>query len=230
MPLNESDIAERYRSILNRISLAKEHYGNPSAQLIAVSKGHTSEHIRSLYRLGQRQFAESYINEATEKQLDLTHLDIEWHFIGRIQSNKTAYIANHFDWVHSIDKFKIAQRLNNQRPDSAPPLNIFLQINIDHEKSKGGILPESAFQLASQITTLPKLKLRGLMAIPHARDQFEKQRTSFSNLFAMQNNSEFSQLDLDCLSMGMSNDFEAAIAENATHLRIGSALFGNRPK
>ena len=227
----------RYSEISHSINLAcaRYHREREDVNLLTVSKGHSADAIKQLYALGQRQFGESYLNESQDKQQQLSSLDICWHFIGRIQSNKTANIARDFAWVHSVDRLKIAKRLNDQRPSEKPALNIFLQVNIDEETSKAGIKREELFELAHAIIELPKIKLRGLMALPQRHEDFDRQRQSFARLRELQEQTrdnltidKTDTLCLDCLSMGMSNDFEAAIAEQSTHLRIGSALFGPR--
>lgn len=224
-------IETRYATILKKINDAcLRHQRDPDdVGLLAVSKGHPYSAIKQLYVLGQRQFGESYINEALDKQNELNELDIEWHYIGSIQSNKTTLIAQHFSWVHSIDRLKIAQRLSDQRDSGLPPLNIFLQVNLNLEQSKSGVSPSDAHELAKKISQLPQLRLRGLMALPQRETDFSAQRENFSRLSQLQNEIIASGVELDCLSMGMSNDFSAAIAEHSTHLRIGSALFGQRP-
>ncbi|MBL1432429.1 MAG: YggS family pyridoxal phosphate-dependent enzyme [Gammaproteobacteria bacterium] len=220
----------RYTEINQRINDACKHYErNPdNICLLAVSKGQHYSAIKQLYALGQRQFGESYLNETLEKQSQLAKLNIEWHYIGRIQSNKTADIAQHFAWVHSVDRLKIANRLNDQRDNDAPALNICLQVNINQENSKGGVNESDAVALAKEITQLPNLRLRGLMALPQRESDISKQREHFACLRHLRDEINAHGLQLDTLSMGMSNDFTAAIAEHSTHLRIGSALFGPR--
>ena len=200
--------------------------------LLAVSKGQTADAIQSAYKLGQRHFGENYLQEALEKQEQLSELsDICWHFIGPIQSNKTRNIAKNFDWVHTVDRIKVAERLNTARSGHLSPLNVCLQVNIDDEESKSGVSTSEAEELAHAVTKLPNLRLRGLMAIPQKDQTEEKQRASFASvarlLSELKNNSP--QLaTLDTLSMGMSADLEAAIAEGATIIRVGTAIFGPR--
>ncbi len=177
---------------------------------------------------GQRLFGESYLQEAIDKIDQLTGHGIEWHFIGRVQSNKTRLIAEKFDWVHSIDTLKHAQRLNEQRPESLPRLNICLQINIDNEESKGGIKPDTTAELIRQISQLPRLNLRGLMTLPAPRDNIEEQRKPFARLRKLRDQLATDELPLETLSMGMSDDIQAAIAEGATIVRVGTAIFGPR--
>lgn len=203
---------------------------NPqTVQLIAVSKTQPAQALAAAYAWGQRAFGENYLQEALDKQLQLAHLaHIEWHFIGPIQSNKTRPIAEHFDWVHSVDRLKIAQRLHEQRPDSLPPLNICVQVNIDDEATKSGVSLEALPALVQAITPLDRLKLRGLMAIPAATNNVDQQRTAFAKLRVALATLNQQGYELDCLSMGMSGDMEAAIAEGATFVRVGTDIFGAR--
>lgn len=194
-------------------------------QLLAVSKTQPANAIRQASAAGQRDFGENYLQEALEKQADLRDLPLIWHFIGPIQSNKTKLIAEHFDWVHSVDRLKIAQRLSDQRPPELGPINICLQVNVSGEASKSGCDPQDVPELAQAIAALPRLHLRGLMTIPEPTDDPAEQRAAFSRLRQLQSDLE---LELDTLSMGMSQDLEAAIAEGATWVRIGTALFGAR--
>jgi pyridoxal phosphate enzyme (YggS family) len=222
-------ISNRLQDILLTIQSAKAASEAPQhVELLAVSKAHPSKAIREAYSAGQRKFGENYLQEALEKQSELADLDIEWHFIGPIQSNKTQQIAQHFSWVHGIDRLKIAQRLNDARPENLPPLQVCIQLNISNEDTKGGVSTQEALALAQAIDALPRLKLRGLMAIPAPtqdpalqRSQFKQVRECYDALIAQ-------GLALDTLSMGMSEDFPAAIAEGATIVRVGSALFGQR--
>lgn len=194
-------------------------------QLLAVSKTQPADALRQASAAGQRDFGENYLQEALEKQADLSDLPLIWHFIGPIQSNKTKLIAEHFDWVHSVDRLKIAQRLSDQRPPELGPMNICLQVNVSGEASKSGCDPQDVPELAYAIAALPRLHLRGLMTIPEPIDDPSEQRAAFSRLRQLQSDLE---LELDTLSMGMSQDLEAAIAEGATWVRIGTALFGAR--
>ena len=195
--------------------------------LLAVSKAQPSDKIRTAYLAGQRAFGENYVQEAINKQEQLLDYAIEWHFIGPIQSNKTQLIAQHFDWVHSVDRLKIAARLNEARPPSLAPLNVCIQINSSDEESKSGVGIGSLATLAKAISTMPNLKLRGLMAIPAPTKDLAKQRTQFKIV-----GDAFKTLkhtfELDTLSIGMSDDYVAAIHEGATIVRIGSAIFGAR--
>jgi len=196
-----------------------------SVGLLAVSKTQPAEAIREAFGAGVRDFGENYLQEALDKQTALTDLALHWHFIGPIQSNKTKAIAEHFDWVHSVDRLKIAQRLSEQRPDALGPLNICLQVNVSGEASKSGCAPEAVAGLAEAIAELPRLRLRGLMTIPAPTEDPAEQRRAFARLRQLK---EALGPDLDTLSMGMSQDLEAAIAEGATWVRIGTALFGAR--
>lgn len=196
--------------------------------LLAVSKTRSVEEISELAHLGQRAFGENYLQEALDKISALEPLDLEWHFIGPIQSNKTKPIAEQFSWVHSVDRFKIAQRLSAQRPHFAEDLNICLQVNISCEESKSGCLPNEALELAKQIAELPKITLRGLMAIPEATDDVELQKERFRQVRTLFEEIKQETPTLDTLSMGMSGDLDAAIEEGATIVRIGTALFGPR--
>ena len=227
----ESDtIAENIIQIQRQLDRCCVRYNRDAASilLLAVSKGQPEAALRAAWRTGLHAFGESYLQEAIKKIHVLADLNISWHYIGGIQSNKTRDIASHFDWVHSIDRLKIAQRLSAQRPASKPPLQVCLQINVSKESSKSGIVVDDLQQLATQVAALPGLKLRGLMALPQASDDFAQQRAAFHTMHAA-----FTQLCaagflLDTLSMGMSNDMEAAIAEGSTLLRIGTAIFGQR--
>lgn len=212
------------------IERAADHYQRQSSDicLLAVSKRKPLEDIREAYRCGQRDFGENYLQEAQQKIQDLADLNICWHFIGAIQSNKTRVIAEHFDWVHCVDRLKIAQRLNEQRPDSRPPLNICIQVNVDLEESKAGIPLEEVPALSRQISQLPNIRLRGLMAIPARASNFEAQREPFAKLRQAFEQMQSNGIDCDTLSMGMSHDIEAAIAEGSTLVRIGTAIFGER--
>lgn len=205
---------------------------NPqTVQLIAVSKTQPAPALRAAYTWGQRAFGENYLQEALDKQAQLADLrDLEWHFIGPIQSNKTRPIAEHFAWVHSVDRLKIAQRLHAQRPAQLPPLNICVQVNIDDETTKSGISLAELPELVAAIAPLTRLRLRGLMAIPAATNDAAQQRAAFAKLRAALVQLNQQGYALDCLSMGMSGDLEAAIAEGSTHVRVGTDIFGARVK
>ncbi|MBO5393244.1 MAG: YggS family pyridoxal phosphate-dependent enzyme [Pseudomonas sp.] len=196
-----------------------------SIHLLAVSKTKPAGALREAHAAGIRDFGENYLQEARAKQLELADLPLCWHFIGPIQSNKTRDIAEHFAWVHSVDRLKIAQRLSEQRPANLPPLNICIQVNVSGEASKSGCTPADLPALAAAISALPRLKLRGLMAIPEPTEDRAEQDAAFATVRTLQ---ESLNMGLDTLSMGMSHDLESAIAQGATWVRIGTALFGAR--
>ena len=225
-----TEIKKRFHAIEQDIRLAEQQSGRTpgSVKLLAVSKTWPAEKLRLMAEEGQPRFGENYLQEALEKIAALDDLDLEWHFIGPIQSNKTRDIAAHFDWAQSVDRLKIARRLNEQRPDNLPPLNLCIQVNIDEEETKSGVTPDQVMPLAEAISELDKLKLRGLMVIPAKHSDESTQRASFQRaqqLFSLlQDHFE----DIDTLSMGMTGDLNAAIAEGSTMVRIGTALFGQR--
>lgn len=227
-----TDIAQQLRQIQQQIRATADTHQRPidSIQLIAVSKTQSASKLLEAYHAGQRAFGENYLQEAKEKQSQLQQSDIEWHFIGPIQSNKTRDIAESFQWVHSVDRLKIAQRLSAQRPEHLPPLNICIQLNIDKEDTKSGVLPNQLVELAQAIAALPRIRLRGLMSIPRKRDSFEKQQAIFKQVAELQQqlNQDNPELQLDTLSMGMSADIEAAIAAGTTMIRVGTGIFGKR--
>jgi hypothetical protein len=196
--------------------------------LLAVSKTFLASAVREACAAGQREFGENYLQEALDKINALSDLPIVWHFIGPIQSNKTRQIAENFAWVHGVDRLKIAQRLSEQRPPDLPPLNICLQVNVSGEESKSGVAPQEVLSLAREVSKLPQLKLRGLMAIPAPADDEAAQRRPFAQLRELSQEIAAQGIALDTLSMGMSHDFAAAIKENATIIRIGTAIFGKR--
>jgi PLP dependent protein len=203
----------------------------PHAQhvcLLSVSKAQPALAIREAYAAGQTLFGENYLQEALDKQAELSDLNIEWHFIGPIQSNKTQLIAQHFTWVHSVDRLKIAQRLNDARPLNLPPLQVCIQVNVSGEASKSGIASNELLAFATAIQALPQLKLRGLMAIPEPTDDENKQRAQFKQVRECYDALVANGFALDTLSIGMSDDYKIAITQGATIVRIGSALFGKR--
>lgn len=223
-------IKDNLLTIGERIRAAESKHGRPagSVKLLAVSKHQPVTALEEALQVQQLAFGENYVQEMAEKADQLQQYPIEWHFIGPIQSNKTRQIADLATWVHSVDRLKIAERLSAQNPYPKRPLQICLQINISNEASKSGVAAEQLFELASAVKQLPNLQLRGLMAIPASEEDFAKQRQSFAavrGLCEQLNNQGF---QLDTLSMGMSNDLEAAIAEGATIVRLGTALFGAR--
>lgn len=226
-------ITANIAALRQRIVQSASDAGRDPAEitLLAVSKTRSAEEVAVALDAGLTQIGENYLQEALDKQAALQGRNACWHFIGPIQSNKTREIASHFDWVHSVDREKIAKRLSEQRPEGKPPLKICLQVNISREDSKSGVLPENALTLAKQITALPALQLRGLMAIPAASDDPAEQRAAFAALRALRDTLQQALPDqtLDTLSMGMSGDMDAAIAEGSTLIRIGTALFGPRP-
>lgn len=217
---NIAKVGERIRAAAQASGRDLDHIG-----LLAVSKTKPAAAVREAYAAGLRDFGENYLQEALEKQAELSELPLIWHFIGPIQSNKTKPIAEHFAWVHSVDRLKIAQRLSEQRPNHLPPLNICLQVNVSAEDSKSGCAPAELAALALAVSQLPNLRLRGLMAIPEPTDDVAAQRAAFARLRELRDGLP---LPLDTLSMGMSHDLDAAIAEGATWVRIGTALFGAR--
>lgn len=224
-------ISDNLALIHQQIADARAHFNAPqNVTLCAVSKAQPAEAIRAAYEAGQTVFGENYLQEALAKQEKLQDCAIAWHFIGPIQSNKTQPIARQFDWVHSVDRLKIAQRLSDARPLELAPLNICLQVNISEEASKSGASGQELLELALNIKQLPRLQLRGLMAIPAPCSDIEQQRDQFRQVRALFEQLNNHGLQLDTLSIGMSGDFVAAIAEGATLVRIGTAIFGARAK
>ncbi|MCD4486062.1 YggS family pyridoxal phosphate-dependent enzyme [Chromobacterium vaccinii] len=199
-----------------------------AATLLAVSKTFPADDLRAAYDCGQRAFGENYVQELQQKCEALAGLDIEWHFIGPLQSNKTRVVAERAHWAHSIDRLKIAERLSAQRPDSLPPLNVCVQVNVSGEDSKSGCAPEEAAALARAAAALPRLRLRGLMCIPEPTQDAARLAAQFARLRGLLLQLNADGLALDTLSMGMSADLEAAVAEGATLVRVGSAIFGQR--
>lgn len=197
--------------------------------LLAVSKTFGPEAVAQAFEAGQTAFGENYIQEAVEKIAALRHLPLQWHCIGPIQSNKTRLVAEHFDWVHTIDRLKIAQRLSEQRPPGLPPLQVCIQVNVDGGPTKSGVPPEAALALARAVAQLPGLRLRGLMCIPEAAPDFIAQCAVFTRARALFDTINLQGLSLDTLSMGMSADLEAAVQSGSTLVRVGSAIFGGRP-
>jgi PLP dependent protein len=196
--------------------------------LLAVSKTKPVSDILAAYQAGQIDFGENYLQEAEQKILALADKGIQWHYIGPIQSNKTRKIGELFDWVHSVDRYKIAERLSQQRPEALKPLNILLQVNIDNEASKSGISVDQVLPLAEQIAQLPKLRLRGLMAIPSVQEDYQQQCIPFARMNKLLQELHTQHPECDTLSMGMSGDMQAAIAQGSTLVRIGTAIFGKR--
>jgi len=228
--LTSGNIANNLAQIQHNISecCEKYHRDPKTLQLLAVSKTQSADNIRVAFNAGQRCFGENYLQEALQKINTLHDLKIEWHFIGAIQSNKTRELAENFSWVHSVDRLKIAQRLSQQRSPQLPPLNICLQVNISNENSKSGFKVNEVAAAVNEISSLPNINLRGLMAIPAKANSFAKQREAFAKMQNLLDNLQLTQPQLDTLSMGMSDDMEAAIAEGSTIVRIGTAIFGAR--
>ncbi len=227
-----SHIADNLLAVHARIEHAARNANRApdSISLLAVSKTFPAADIRAAFAAGQRAFGENYVQESLAKIEALGDLraDMEWHFIGPLQSNKTRPVAEHFDWVHSVDRLKIAERLSEQRPDALPPLNVCLQVNVSGESSKSGVAPEEALALARAIAALPKLRLRGLMSIPEPASDQQAQREPHRRLRQLYETLRAQGIELDTLSMGMSGDLEAAVLEGATIVRIGTAIFGQR--
>lgn len=226
-----NNLKENLHNVRARIkaACAKATRSPGEISILAVSKQHPAERIRALHGLGQRAFGENYVQEALAKQARLRDLDLEWHFIGPLQSNKTREVATHFDWVQSADRQKILRRLSEQRPGDLPALSVCIQVNIDREPQKAGVLPEGAEELARMAMELPGLRLRGLMSIPHiGSDDFDP-GDSYQRMNAMFRSLRAAGLEMDTLSMGMSADLEQAIMHGSTMIRIGTDLLGPRP-
>lgn len=225
-------IAANLQAVRARVGRAAQAAGRRGDEimLLAVSKTFPAERVSEAYAAGQRAFGESYAQEAVEKITELASLPLEWHFIGPIQSNKTRVIAEHFQWVHSVEREKIAVRLNDARPADLPPLDVCIQVNVSGEHDKRGVEPGGEVQLAEAISRMPRLKLRGLMAIPEPTPDTVAQRRRFALLRKLKENLVARGYVLDTLSMGMSDDLEAAISESATIVRVGTAIFGPRPR
>lgn len=224
-------IRDNLQAVLQRIDAAVAAAGREpgSVRLLAVSKTWPAESVAEAYAAGQTAFGENQEQEAARKIAALGHLPIEWHFIGPIQSNKTRPIAERFAWVHAIDREKVARRLSDQRPESLGPLMVCVQVNISGEASKSGVAPDEALDLARRVAELPRLRLRGLMAVPAPSDDFTEQRLQFRKLKALYDSIRSAGVPLDTLSMGMSDDLEAAVMEGSTLVRVGTAIFGRRP-
>jgi pyridoxal phosphate enzyme (YggS family) len=226
-------LEQRLADVRQRIQQACQAAGRDPARvgLLAVSKLQPAQAVRQAQQAGQQAFGENYVQEALDKMAALADLRgaIEWHLIGPLQSNKTRVVAEAFDWVHSVDRLKIAQRLSEQRPAQLPPLNVCLQVNISGEASKSGLLPQEVAQVAAAVAALPRLRLRGLMAIPGLAQGLQAQQAPHRALRLLQQDLNQRGLALDTLSMGMSDDLEAAVAEGSTMVRVGTAIFGARP-
>ncbi|MEM0953442.1 MAG: YggS family pyridoxal phosphate-dependent enzyme [Pseudomonadota bacterium] len=228
--MTDTTIAQNIAKLRDRIRIAAQNCGRDpdSVTLLAVSKTRPPAAVRAAAAAGLHDIGENYLQEALKKVQALTSLNLRWHFIGPLQSNKTRDVATHFAWVHSVDRLKIAKRLNDQRPSSMPPLNVCLQVNISSETSKAGLAPADVAALARDVAALPRLCLRGLMAIPAPPDSGANERAPFAALRELQGSLLSEHPHLDTLSMGMSGDMEAAIAEGATIVRIGTDIFGPR--
>ena len=227
-----SSIESNLQVVRARIAAVARAAGrDPGAiTLLAVSKTFAADAVRAAHGAGQREFGENYVQEGVEKTAALRALPLIWHFIGPIQSNKTRLIAEHFDWVHSVAREKIAERLSQARPEQLAPLEICLQVNVSGEASKSGVAPEEVRALAETVRALPRLRLRGLMAVPEPSDNVDLQRGRFRSLRLLQEELNGAGFGLDTLSMGMSQDLEAAVMEGATIVRVGTAIFGERVK
>ncbi|WP_374343641.1 YggS family pyridoxal phosphate-dependent enzyme [Azonexus sp.] len=225
-----SAISDKLQAVRDRIARAAQAAGRDSAEvaLLAVSKTWPLASVLDAAAAGQTAFGENYVQEGVDKALATADRNLEWHFIGPLQSNKTRPIAEHFAWVHSVDRLKIAERLSAQRPESLPPLQVCVQVNVSGEASKSGCRPDETLALCRAVAALPNLKLRGLMAIPEPADDEAAQRAPFRRLRELRDAVAAAGIPLDTLSIGMSHDLEAAVAEGATIVRIGTAIFGER--
>ncbi|MEF8732129.1 MAG: YggS family pyridoxal phosphate-dependent enzyme [Candidatus Accumulibacter meliphilus] len=223
-------LSAKLQAVLARIASAARQYGRDpgDVRLLAVSKTWPAACVREVALAGQAAFGESFVREGLDKVEALASLRLDWHFIGAVQSNKTRLLAENFNWVHSVDRLRIAERLSEQRPASLPPLSVCLQVNVSGEASKGGVSPAAALALAQAVAVLPNLRLRGLMTVPARSDVFLEQRRPFRMLRQLSEQLQADGLALDTLSMGMSHDLEAAIAEGASVVRVGTAIFGER--
>ena len=235
LPTLPGNLQANLRALHERITKAARGAGRDpsSVRLLAVSKAFSATSVAEAARAGQRAFGENYVQEAIDKMDALAgsaHQPLEWHFIGPIQSNKTRAIAERFDWVQSVDRVKVAERLADQRPANLPPLNVLLQVNVSAEATKGGVAPDELGQLAAVVSRLPRLRLRGVMAIPAPEADFARQRAAFAFTHELFRQLREHGLDLDTLSIGMSDDLEAAIAEGSTMVRVGTGIFGARKK
>tara|TARA_Y100000766_G_C18867269_1_gene586434 strand:+ start:813 stop:1526 length:714 start_codon:yes stop_codon:yes gene_type:complete len=233
LPREKEKLILRYRKVVDKLRKAEENSSRPagSTSLIAVSKTYSAEEVRVVAEEGQHNFGENQLQDAMKKIPFLQDLGCIWHFIGPIQSNKCKDIAQHFDWVHSVDRYKVAHKLSHLRSGTASPLNLLIQVNLQNETTKSGVSIEELEPLILEIKNLPNVKIRGLMSIPTPESEFEKQRLNFLLLRELKNSINIkNKLEMDCLSMGMTNDMEAAVFAGATHVRIGTAIFGPRRK
>lgn len=229
--MTTANLQSNYKTVIEQIRAMEASADRPyeSVNLVAVSKLHPVESIRTMAMLGQRAFGENFVQEAKSKQEVLGDLNLEWHFVGHIQSNKTQEIANRFSWVHSVDRVKIARRLADQRSSDLPPLNICVQVNLQAEQTKSGVSANEIYNLVEKISAFANVSVRGLMIIPQPESDPMKQRAVFAELRQLLQAINERGYSMDTLSMGMTADMEAAIAEGSTHVRIGTALFGPRP-
>ena len=225
-------ISANLQAVITRIEDAARQFGrNPDGiSLLAVSKTWPASDVREAALAGQKLFGENYVQEGIDKARSLESLGLEWHFIGPLQSNKTRPVAETFDWVHAVDRLKIAERLSEQRPENLPALQVCIQVNVSGEQTKSGVSLDETAALAHRVAALPRIRLRGLMAIPQFVEDFAEQRMAFRRLREAFEKLNKEGLSLDTLSMGMSHDLEAAIAEGATMVRVGTAIFGERNK
>ena len=230
--MDERPISDKIAHLLERVRLAaeKSQRAAGSVKVLAVSKTHPAQAIRAAHQCGLQDFGESYLQEALTKMAELGDLPLTWHFIGPIQSNKARPIAEHFAWVHSVDRSKIARRLSDCRPQGLPPLQVCLQVNISGEQSKSGVSLDELPQLAREVAGMPRLQLRGIMAIPAPTTDFAQQRAAFASLRLALARIQALAPGMDTLSMGMSDDLEAAIAEGSTMVRVGTDIFGSRDR
>ena len=225
-------ISANLQAVITRIETAARQFGRipDGISLLAVSKTWAASDVREAALAGQQSFGENYVQEGIDKARSLESLGLEWHFIGPLQSNKTRPVAETFDWVHAVDRLKIAERLSEQRPENLPALQVCIQVNVSGEQTKSGVSLDEAAALAHRVAALPRIRLRGLMAIPEPVEDFAEQRIAFRRLREAFEQLNKEGLSLDTLSMGMSHDLEAAIAEGATMVRVGTAIFGERNK
>ena len=225
-----TSVTPKLADVRARVTSAAHRFGRDPAgiHVLAVSKGQTAAAIRAACAGGQRDFGENYVQEAAAKMTELADLPLTWHFIGRLQANKTRFVAERCDWCHTVDRRSVAERLSRQRPYHAPPLQVCIQVQVADTADRAGVTTSELPRLAAQVAALPRLRLRGLMCMPPVETEFERQRMHFRRLRECQDALIASGLDLDVLSAGMSADLEAAVAEGATHLRIGTAIFGPR--
>ncbi len=230
--MDERPISDKIAHLFERVRLAaeKSQRAAGSVKVLAVSKTHPAQAIRAAHQCGLQDFGESYLQEALTKMAELGDLPLTWHFVGPIQSNKARPIAEHFAWVHSVDRSKIARRLSDYRPPGLPPLQVCLQVNISGEQSKSGVSLDELPQLAREVAGMPRLQLRGIMAIPAPTTDFAQQRAAFASLRLALARIQALAPGMDTLSMGMSDDLEAAIAEGSTMVRVGTDIFGSRDR